>query len=70
MAIAALWGFLYLLSCIVSTTLRLFNLLFLQLGNTIIDLKHTDLMIRLTEKIYVFNDIKQYVAVKLNFHRL
>lgn len=45
MAIATLWGFLYLLPCIVSTTLRLFNLLFFQLENTISDLKHTDLLI-------------------------
>lgn len=51
MAIATVWGFLYLLSCIVSTALQLFNLLCLQLENTIGDLKHTNLLILLTEKI-------------------
>lgn len=45
MAIATLRGFLYLLPCIVSTTLRLFNVFFLQLENNISDLKHTDLLI-------------------------
>lgn len=39
MAIAALWGYLYLLLFIVSTTLQVSNLLFLQLENKTSDLK-------------------------------
>lgn len=38
MAVATLWGYLYLILFIVSTTLQMCNLLFLQLENKISDL--------------------------------